>query len=118
MIMKKRICKLHCNTGSSDKVYNISLESVVGNLYVVNAVYGKRLGNLKEVTKTPYPMSLNDALKVFHDLVNSKVDKGYRIISDEEVDATEAVVAEVEKVELTCSDMARQKALERLRNSA
>jgi hypothetical protein len=117
MIMKKRICKLHCNTGGSDKVYNISLEPVVGGLYVVNAVYGKRLGNLKEVTKTPYPMSLDDALKVFDNLIITKLNKGYYVISDEQVDEIEAV-AEVEKVELTCSDMARQKALERLKNSA
>ena len=64
--------------GSSDKVYEVDLCEVGAGSHVVNFRYGRRGARLKEGVKTVSPVSLQEAEKAFHDLVNSKTRKGYR----------------------------------------
>lgn len=63
--------------GNSDKVYEIDLCEVGGGKYVVNFRYGRRGAVLKEATKTPVPVSLEEAEKIFHAVENEKLEKGY-----------------------------------------
>lgn len=120
--MIKRECNLHCNVGTSDKVYNIYLESVVGGLYVVNCEYGRRGSSLKFISKNEYPVDYGRALGIFENIKYEKTNKGYSVISDKfiesgsvsepvEVSKTESFVGE-----LVCSEDVRKKALERLRS--
>ncbi|WP_291728748.1 WGR domain-containing protein, partial [Bernardetia sp.] len=74
--------KLYFKEGNSDKVYEIDLCEVGGNLYVVNFRYGKRGANLKEGTKTPAPVSRPKAQAVFTALETEKTKKGYQKQAD------------------------------------
>lgn len=82
--MEKSI-ELFYKEGSSDKVYQVSLEKkAVG--YVVNFAFGRRGTSLKTGTKTEMPVSLEEANKVYNDLVNSKMAKGYAPVAGSVVD--------------------------------
>jgi bifunctional non-homologous end joining protein LigD len=48
----------------------------------VNFAYGRRGGTLNTGTKTPAPISLDEAIKIFDKLVTSKVAKGYLPLAD------------------------------------
>ena len=62
--------------GSSSKEYHIQLKESNG-LYVVNFQYG-RIGNaLQHGTKTPNPVSLEEAEKIYNKLYKEKTGKGY-----------------------------------------
>jgi hypothetical protein len=63
--------------GNSDKVYETDLCDVGNDKYVVNFRYGRRGSNLKEGSKTPVPVSLQEAEKIYNDVVNEKTAKGY-----------------------------------------
>src|SRR5438552_17705580 len=78
---------LHFREGSSDKIYEVDLCEVSQNRYVVNFRYGRRGANLKEGAKTVSAVPLAEAQKVFDELVNSKVKKGYREASDQSATA-------------------------------
>ncbi|WEK38326.1 MAG: WGR domain-containing protein [Candidatus Pseudobacter hemicellulosilyticus] len=65
--------------GNSDKVYEIDLCAVGNDQYVVNFRYGRRGGNLKEGSKTPVPVSLTAAERIFDSLVSEKMSKGYTV---------------------------------------
>jgi len=68
---------LRYTEGSSYKEYRASIEPKDGG-YVVNFAYG-RIGNVCNFgSKTPKPVSLDKAQKVFDALVNSKLEKGYQ----------------------------------------
>lgn len=69
--------RLFFQQGNSDKVYEVDLCEVGPGEYVVNFRYGRRGGNLKEGTKTVFPVSLEKAQKEFDKLVKSKSSKGY-----------------------------------------
>ncbi len=69
--------RLYFKEGKSDKVYEVDLCEVDDQLYVVNFRYGRRGANLKEGTKTVFPVALDEAQKVYQKLVDSKVKKGY-----------------------------------------
>jgi predicted DNA-binding WGR domain protein len=69
--------------GSSDKVYEVDLCEVSQNRYVVNFRYGRRGASLKEGSKTVSAVPLAQAQKLFDELVQSKVKKGYRELSDQ-----------------------------------
>ncbi|PIE31808.1 hypothetical protein CSA56_17280 [candidate division KSB3 bacterium] len=64
--------------GTSDKVYEVDLCEVSGDQCVVNFRYGRRGTTLREGTKTVFPVPFATAEKIFHDLVQSKVKKGYK----------------------------------------
>ncbi len=67
---------LYSREGSSDKVYQCSLESK-GDLFVVNFAYGRRGSTLATGTKTSAPVDYDTAKKVFDKLVREKTAKGY-----------------------------------------
>ncbi|MBV1924855.1 MAG: WGR domain-containing protein, partial [Flavobacteriaceae bacterium] len=67
---------LFFSEGKSDKVYEVDL-CENQDLFVVNFRYGRRGANLREGTKTVFPVSYEEAEKVFNKLVESKTKKGY-----------------------------------------
>ena len=72
--------ELRYQEGNSDKVYRASVETS-GDLYVVNFAYGRRGSNLKPGTKTEIPVPLNAATRIYRQLVDSKLAKGYKVCS-------------------------------------
>ncbi len=68
--------------GSSDKVYEVDLCQTISDMYVVNFRYGRRGKSLKEGVKTSQAVPLSQAQKVFDQLVASKVQKGYREVTE------------------------------------
>lgn len=68
---------LYFKQGSSDKVYNASLEEVENNRFVVNFAYGRRGATLTTGTKTNSPVGYDSAKKIYNKLVKSKTSKGY-----------------------------------------
>jgi len=68
---------LYFKEGNSDKVYEIDLCDVGNDKYVVNFRYGRRYSKLKEGSKTPVPVSLANAEKIFDEIESEKISKGY-----------------------------------------
>lgn len=68
---------LYFKEGNSDKVYEIDLCDVGNDKYVVNFRYGRRYSKLKEGSKTPVPVTLADAEKLFNEVEAEKISKGY-----------------------------------------
>ncbi|WP_422090578.1 WGR domain-containing protein [Tenacibaculum ovolyticum] len=82
--------KLYFSDEKSDKVYEVDLcESQ--DLFVVNFRYGRRGANLREGTKTVFPVSYEEAQKTFNSLVESKEKKGYSEILQEAIKVTESL---------------------------
>ena len=67
---------LYCREGSSDKVYQASIESQ-GELFVVNFAYGRRGSTMNTGTKTQTPVDYDSARNLFDKLVRDKQAKGY-----------------------------------------
>lgn len=67
---------LYFRQGSSDKVYQASIEPK-GDGYVVNFAYGRRGSALTAGTKTNAPVSLVEARRLYDKLVAEKTAKGY-----------------------------------------
>ena len=72
---------LEFREGNSDKLYQSTIESH-GDGYVVNFAYGRRGSTLTAGTKTPDPVTLEQAKAIYRKLVASKVAKGYRMTGD------------------------------------
>ncbi|MFC1849034.1 WGR domain-containing protein [candidate division CSSED10-310 bacterium] len=72
-----RQLSLFYQKGKSDKVYEVDLCEVGADQYVVNFRYGRRGTNLKDGSKTVLPVRLEQAERIFDDLVSSKKKKGY-----------------------------------------
>ena len=68
---------LYYRSGSSDKVYQASVEPVGSDLFMVRFAYGRRGMTLTSGVKTSTPVCLAKARTVFDKLVKSKVAKGY-----------------------------------------
>ena len=68
---------LYYKDEKSDKEYNISLVEKSKDNYSVDFTFGRRNGTLQSGTKTPTPVSLEEAEKIFHELRHSKEKKGY-----------------------------------------
>jgi hypothetical protein len=68
---------LYFKEGNSDKVYEIDLCDVGNDKYVVNFRYGRKGSTLKEGSKTPVPVSLPEAEKIYNDVEEEKLNKGY-----------------------------------------
>ena len=69
--------ELRFQEGRSDKVYRAAIESA-GNGYLVTFAYGRRGATLNTGTKTPQPVSMNEANAIYEKLVRSKTAKGYQ----------------------------------------
>jgi len=76
-----RSSRLSYQQGNSDKVYEVDLCDVSSGTtpdeFVVNFRYGRRGRSLRESTKTPAPVTREEADKIFDSLVVSKLNKGY-----------------------------------------
>ena len=70
--------RLSFQQGTSDKVYEVDLCEADSGEFIVNFRYGRRGARLRDGTKTPFPVSREEAQKIFDKLVDSKVKKGYR----------------------------------------
>jgi bifunctional non-homologous end joining protein LigD len=70
-------CVLFFQAGTSDKEYHLAIEPS-GNAWLVNALYGKRGGNLKPASKTAAPVDYGTAVKVYERVKNEKLSEGYR----------------------------------------
>lgn len=75
--MKSEKITLYFKQGSSDKVYNASIEEVDSKNFVVNFAYGRRGATLTTGTKTKTPVDYASAKKIYDKLVKSKTSKGY-----------------------------------------
>ena len=67
---------LYYREGSSDKVYQASIEPA-GELFVVNFAFGRRGSTLNTGTKTQTPVDYDTATRIYTKLVNDKRAKGY-----------------------------------------
>jgi bifunctional non-homologous end joining protein LigD len=67
---------LYYREGTSDKIYQCSIESK-GDLFVVNFAYGRRGSTLNTGTKTNVPVEYDNAKRIFDKLVKEKTAKGY-----------------------------------------
>jgi bifunctional non-homologous end joining protein LigD len=67
---------LYYREGSSDKVYQASIEPQ-GEGYVVNFAYGRRGATLSTGTKTQTPVDADSAKAIYDKLVREKMAKGY-----------------------------------------
>jgi len=67
---------LYYREGSSDKVYQVSLEPRADQ-FVVNFAFGRRGSTLQTGTKTPSPVDYETASRLFTRLVKEKQAKGY-----------------------------------------
>ncbi|WP_315814355.1 hypothetical protein [Paraflavitalea speifideaquila] len=63
---------LYFKEGNSDKVYEIDLCDAGNDKYVVNFRYGRRSAPLKEGSKTPVPVSLSEAEKIYASVAEEK----------------------------------------------
>ncbi|MDJ1482864.1 WGR domain-containing protein [Cytophagaceae bacterium YF14B1] len=72
---------LHYREGSSDKIYQVTLEPD-GTGYLVNFAFGRRGTTLQTGTKTQTPVDLPAAQKIFDKLVKEKTAKGYKEVVD------------------------------------
>ncbi len=90
----KLVCqtKLHFREGNSDKVYEVDL-CEIGEKFVINFRYGRRGTELKEGVKTPNPVNLAEAEKIFQKLVDEKTRKGYHITGEKAETAEKAKVS-------------------------
>jgi hypothetical protein len=68
---------LYFKEGNSNKVYEVDLCDVGNEKYVVNFRYGRRGAQLKEGSKTPVPVTLNEAEKIYDAVETEKINKGY-----------------------------------------
>jgi len=67
---------LYFKSGSSDKVYQASIEAQDGR-FVVNFAYGRRGATLQTGTKTSTPVDYEAAKAIYDKLVKEKTGKGY-----------------------------------------
>src|ERR1035437_7970867 len=67
---------LYYREGSSDKVYQASIEPQ-GQLFLVNFAYGRRGSTMTTSTKTQTPVDYDSAKSIYDKLVREKKAKGY-----------------------------------------
>src|SRR6266571_2460171 len=67
---------LYYRQGSSDKVYQASIEPADGG-HVVRFAYGRRGTTLQTGTKTNTPVTQDEAKRIYDKLVAEKTAKGY-----------------------------------------
>jgi bifunctional non-homologous end joining protein LigD len=67
---------LYYREGSSDKVYQASIEPH-GEGFVVNFAFGRRGSTMNTGTKTQTPVDYNSAKSIYDKLVREKKAKGY-----------------------------------------
>lgn len=83
--------RLYFKNDKSDKVYDVDLCEVEDGLYIVNFRYGKRNSNLREGTKTVFPVTYDEAKRSFDQLVLSKTKKGYLYVGEQPVETVQDI---------------------------
>lgn len=78
---------LYCREGSSDKVYQASIEPKQ-RLFVVNFAFGRRGSALRIGTKTESPVDYATAKEIYHRLITEKMAKGYKEVPEQEPAST------------------------------
>src|SRR5580704_8122664 len=73
---QKESITLYYREGSSDKVYQCSIDPS-GELFVVNFAYGRRGATMQTGTKTSTPVDYDTAKSIYDKLVRDKTAKGY-----------------------------------------
>jgi len=68
---------LYCKEGGADKQYTIWMEDRGDGLYSVEAQWGRRGGSVQSGAKTPKPVALDAAEKVYDKTIEEKKAKGY-----------------------------------------
>ncbi len=68
---------LYCTEGTADKQYTLTINPVAGGFEVV-ACYGRRGSTLAQQNKTPEPVTLEAATKLYEKILQEKLRKGYR----------------------------------------
>jgi predicted DNA-binding WGR domain protein len=77
---------LLCQDAKSDKIYEVDLVRVDDASYMVNFRYGKRGKSLREGSETVAAVPEVEARRVLDKLVASKIKKGYRDVSGQDLD--------------------------------
>lgn len=77
---------LLCQDAKSDKIYEVDLVQVDDGSYVVNFRYGKRGKSLREGSETVAAVPEAEARRALEKLVASKVKKGYRDVSGQDLE--------------------------------
>lgn len=91
--------------GTSDKEYHAQVMRCEGG-FKVNFQYGRRGGTLQVGTKTPAPVMLNEAIKIFQKLVNEKVKGGYQLSANpKETSMTETPVQSAVRTRFPIEDL-------------
>lgn len=65
---------------NSNKEYNVNLIGKPNNKYIVKCTYGRRYRPNNTTFKTDYPVTHNEAVKIFNKVITQKIGKGYEII--------------------------------------
>ena len=68
---------LYCTEGTADKQYTLTINPVAGGFEVV-ACYGRRGSTLAQQNKTPEPVTMEAATKLYEKILHEKLAKGYR----------------------------------------
>ncbi|HMA97738.1 MAG TPA: WGR domain-containing protein [Polyangiaceae bacterium] len=76
--------RLWFREGNSDKVYEVDLVEITVGQHVVNFRFGRRGTALRDGTKTPLPVSLEQARSIFTTLVAEKTARGYKPLNDDQ----------------------------------
>ncbi len=85
---RKTTLRLH--NDKSDKTYKISLTKS-GEGYIVNFEYGKTGGNLKPGTKTRDPVDIEQATKLYENVLARKLVDGYSVESGSSIVTTNTI---------------------------
>ena len=82
MIKRNQTVKLVYSDWStnSNKEYNVNLIEKPNNKYIVKCTYGRRYRPNNFALKTDYPVTHNEADKIFNRVVTQKIGKGYEIV--------------------------------------
>ena len=77
-----RQTRLEFQEGKSDKVYEVDLCEAGAGEFLVNFRYGRRGSNLRDGTKTVYPVTRAQAESLFEKLIAEKTGKGYHLANE------------------------------------
>lgn len=71
---------MHCNQGTSDKIYNLFIHTD-GNLYQVMGEGGRRGGSMKPYPKGEFNTQI-EAINVFNKVMSEKITTGYHVLHE------------------------------------
>lgn len=90
--------KLHCQEGSSDKIYELTIEACDGGLWTCRYRNGRRGGTMVGGDKTPAPTTYAAARQVCNKTLQAKVAKGYHPVDGSVFGGSGATVAKAASI--------------------